>query len=126
MDADRYQAIAFTTATFDEGARNLMSDHKYDLQDATDYLELAYCTLKLNGEAGELAEQVGKALRDDNGVITAERRSAILKELGDVQWYVAAIATGMGVTLSDIMQTNLDKLASRKERNVIHGSGDER
>src|ERR1700722_10421646 len=53
---------------------------------------IVYCALKLNGEAGEIAEKVGKALRDDHSTITPERREALLLELGDVMWYVANLA----------------------------------
>jgi len=47
-------------------------------------------------------------------------------ELGDVQWYVALLATDLGFGLEDIAQGNLDKLNSRMARGVISGSGDHR
>lgn len=85
-----------------------------------------YPAFKLCGEAGEVAEKIGKCLRDHNGVFNDERRDQIKKELGDVLWYIANLAFDFDFTLEDIAQTNLDKLASRKERNKIQGSGDER
>ncbi len=87
---------------------------------------LVYYALKLNGEAGEIAEKVGKALRDANGVITEEKRQAILKELGDVFWYVGAIAHELGFTLDDVANANMEKLMSRLKRGTTQGDGDDR
>jgi len=87
---------------------------------------LAYPVLGLAGEAGEVAEHAKKAIRDDGGTISDERRAAMAKELGDVLWYVAQIATELDLDLSEIAQGNLDKLISRQQRGVLSGSGDER
>ena len=90
-------------------------------------LDIIYPALKLAGEAGEVAEKVGKAIRDD---ITKFQETAYLddlaKELGDVLWYIAALADSIGYDLSEIAQMNLDKLNSRQERGVLKGSGDNR
>jgi NTP pyrophosphatase (non-canonical NTP hydrolase) len=87
---------------------------------------LAYPALGLAGEAGEVAEHAKKAIRDDGGEVTDERRAAMAKELGDVLWYVAQLATELGLDLDEIAQGNLDKLLSRQQRGVLSGSGDER
>lgn len=104
-------------------------------------LGLAYCALKLNGEAGELAEHVGKAMRDDNlmemlpdetgtalrdNTLEPERRALIIKEIGDCLWYLSALCNELGITLSETALTNLEKLCDRGERDVLRGSGDER
>jgi NTP pyrophosphatase (non-canonical NTP hydrolase) len=87
---------------------------------------LTYPALGLCGEAGEAAEKVKKAIRDDGGLLTDERRAALAAELGDVLWYVAQLATEAGLDLGEIADDNLSKLLSRKERNVLQGSGDTR
>ena len=87
---------------------------------------VVYCTLGLTGEAGEVAEHVKKMLRDDNGELTPERKELIIKELGDVLWYIANIADSMEVDLVTVAQTNLDKLQDRKKRGTQRGSGDNR
>jgi NTP pyrophosphatase (non-canonical NTP hydrolase) len=87
---------------------------------------LAYPALGLAGEAGEVAEHAKKAIRDDGGSLSDERKTAMSKELGDVLWYVAQIATELGLDLNAIAEENLEKLLSRQQRGVLSGSGDER
>lgn len=91
---------------------------------------LLYPVLKLAGEAGEVAEKVGKWMRDDGWTpgtaIDDGRRVALAQELGDVLWYVAAVAHDLGVPLEEVARRNLDKLADRAARGVIGGSGDAR
>lgn len=87
---------------------------------------LAYITLKLNGEAGECAELIGKMYRDDNGEMTPERRRKFIKEMGDCLWYLAAGAKEVGITLEEVAQANLDKLAQRVADGTVHGDGSDR
>jgi NTP pyrophosphatase (non-canonical NTP hydrolase) len=87
---------------------------------------LLYPTLGLCGEAGEVAEKIKKMVRDDGGVLSEERRQALQKELGDVLWYVAQIATEARLDLDEIASANIAKLTSRQERQVLQGSGDDR
>jgi NTP pyrophosphatase (non-canonical NTP hydrolase) len=65
-------------------------------------------------------------VRDDDGVLTDERRAALAKELGDVLWYLAQIATEADLDLAVIAAANIEKLSSRQRRNVLQGSGDDR
>lgn len=84
MTLDEYQKLAVSTAIYPfKGA----------------LLGKMYCALKMNGEAGEVAEKVAKALRDDNGIFTAARKEAILIEIGDVLWYIAALAAEFDISL---------------------------
>lgn len=85
-----------------------------------------YPALGLCGETGEVAEKIKKIIRDNNGIADLERINDIKKELGDVMWYVAQLATELNLTLGDIAQTNIDKLQERMKNNLIHGSGDNR
>lgn len=91
-----------------------------------DMAYLIYPTLKLAGEAGEFAEKVGKLIRDKDGRIAEEDRAALAGELGDVLWYVAEVATVLGLDLDAVARSNIDKLQSRAERGVIRGAGDNR
>ncbi len=85
-----------------------------------------YPTLGLVGEAGEVAEKVKKVLRDKNGLFDKKTIEEIKLELGDVLWYLAQLSSEFELTLNDVAQANLDKLASRADRGRISGSGDER
>ena len=87
---------------------------------------ILYTALGLGDEAGECLGKVKKMLRDDNSILTEERRNAIGKEIGDVQWYIAALAKECGLSLQDIAEANIAKLADRKVRGVLGGSGDNR
>lgn len=82
--------------------------------------------LGLVGESGEVAEKFKKIIRDKKGVVSAEDRAEIAKELGDILWYVNSVAHLLEISLEDVAQKNLDKLASRQQRGNIHGSGDNR
>jgi NTP pyrophosphatase (non-canonical NTP hydrolase) len=82
--------------------------------------------LGLVGEAGEVADKLKKVIRDHGGVLTDPVRDAVAKELGDVLWYLSVLAYELDYDLNTIAQDNLDKLASRQERGVISGSGDNR
>lgn len=64
---------------------------------------IVYPALKLNGEAGEVAELVGKMFRDDGGEMSVERRMKLAHELGDVLWYVAACAKEINYDLSPLL-----------------------
>jgi NTP pyrophosphatase (non-canonical NTP hydrolase) len=87
---------------------------------------LVYVALGLAGEAGEIANKVKKIIRDDEGHITPEKAEEIRKELGDVLWYVSQVANELNTSLTYTAGENLDKLADRKIRGVLHGSGDNR
>lgn len=86
---------------------------------------LLYTGLGL-GEAGEVQGKIKKVLRDDDGVLTNEKRKEIVKELGDVLWYLANCAEELGVNLNEIAINNLYKLQSRQERGTLVGNGDNR
>ena len=93
-----------------------------------DYNTVAFIekVLGLVGEAGETADKVKKILRDKEGMISEGDKREVVKELGDVLWYVAMIAEYLEVPLKEVAETNIEKLRSRKQRNLLHGAGDNR
>lgn len=98
----------------------------------------AYMMLNLVGEVGELASKLAKDIRKDKAAIQENylviyedeymwmRYKEYMKEAGDILWQLAGLCKIFGWTLEQVAQVNLDKLASRKERGVIDGNGDNR
>lgn len=82
--------------------------------------------LGIAGEAGEACDKIKKIIRDNDGVVTDERRLEIVKEFGDVLWYLAIVSRYLGVEFNEVAEINLKKLEDRFQRNQIHGAGDNR
>lgn len=114
MNFSEYQKLAITTDTFG-GKPQPIDSHAFISK-----------LLGLVGETGEVAEKFKKIFRDKGGVLSEEDKIEMTKELGDVLWYINAMCCYMGIKLEDLANKNLDKVLSRKERGVTHGSGDNR
>jgi NTP pyrophosphatase (non-canonical NTP hydrolase) len=99
MNFEEYQSEASQTAHYPNRMNNL-----------------GYPTLGLTGEAGEVANIVKKIQRDFGGEITDEIRGKLKDELGDVLWYISACADELGLTLTEIAEFNVGKLAKRHGR----------
>jgi NTP pyrophosphatase (non-canonical NTP hydrolase) len=76
----------------------------------------------LTGEVGELNSYLAKCYRDEKYVLQDE----VKKELGDILWFVAMIASAYDLSLLEVAEANLEKLDSRKNRGTIGGSGNDR
>ena len=102
---------------------------------------MCYMLMGLCEEVGELQGKFSKAVRkglletnhynqfvptNGNRGKLDELREAIKAETGDVAWMLAGFCKVMGWSFEEVCQGNLDKLASRKERQVIDGNGDNR
>ena len=109
LSPNDYQTAALQTAIYPNQGQNYV-----------------YPLLGLCGESGEVADKLKKVIRDGDGVLTDSIRDAVAKELGDIAWYLAVLAHELGYTLEEIMQMNLDKLASRQQRGALSGNGDNR
>lgn len=86
----------------------------------------AYLGLKLAGEAGEISENIGKMMRDDDETMGDERYHKVAKELGDVLWYLCRMASEMKLPFNFVVAANLVKLARRSAAGRLHGEGDNR
>jgi NTP pyrophosphatase (non-canonical NTP hydrolase) len=104
-----YQAAARKTAVYPNRGSNFV-----------------YPALGLAGESGEVAEKIKKVIRDKNNEIDEETRLALKKELGDVFWYIASLCDEVGLDMEDVAESNIKKLLDRQQRDVLHGSGDNR
>lgn len=110
MNFAEYQKQADTTAVYPKD---------------NEFMRVGYPILGLNGEAGEVAEVLKKTWRD-HGEITDKSVNKIHAELGDVLWYIAQTCTEFGLSMEEVAITNLKKLSDRKNRDKLHGSGDDR
>jgi NTP pyrophosphatase (non-canonical NTP hydrolase) len=108
MDFNKYQILSRKTAIYPKSAK------------------IIYPALGLCGEAGEVAEKVKKVIRDNNSNFDNPSIGEIMKELGDVLWYVANLASDLGLPLDEIAKLNIKKLALRQKENKLRGSGDNR
>ena len=88
--------------------------------------DFVYPALGLAGEAGEVVDKVKKLWRDKDKQLDEGDRQEIAKEMGDVLWYLAQLATELDLELDSVSQLNIEKIASRQARGVIKGSGDSR
>lgn len=82
--------------------------------------------LGLTGESGEVAEKFKKILRDQKGVISPKDKKELVKELGDILWYINSMAIYLGTTLEKVAGSNLSKVLDRQKRGVTGGKGDNR
>lgn len=111
FEADDFQREARKTAIYpDQGSLN----------------GLIYCVLGLAGEAGELANTLKKVLRDDSAKVRLHSLVRMKAELEDVAWYLAATASELGINLSVLFGSNIERLKDRQDRGKIGGSGDTR
>lgn len=123
MDFNQYQAITNRTAIYpdvfllvsDEGG-----EHGYKQNPAS----FLYPALGLAEEAGEVVGKIAKWVRDGGGFTTLQEQ--VKKELGDVLWMVAQVAETFDISLQDVADTNIKKLAARQIKGTLRGSGDER
>ena len=107
-DLDMYQQVAKQTAI-------------YPREQA-----IIYPTLGLTGEAGEVANKVKKIIRDGTNKNNENLVQEISAEIGDCLWYISVLASDIGIKLSDIANSNLEKLLDRANRGKLSGSGDKR
>ena len=108
-DFDTYQKFCSSTAIYPKVGKSFV-----------------YPLIGLQGEVGEVSEKIKKLFRDNKGKLTEEKKVEIIKELGDVLWYISQLSTEFDTKFSDVVKANIEKLSSRQERGKLHGSGDNR
>ena len=98
MTFQEYQRIALSAASYPNQGRSLI-----------------YPALGLAGETGEVMEKVQRGLELDGSTLDENTRLSIMKDLGDVLWYLTALGNEMGITLKDIARHNIEKLGLEKQ-----------
>lgn len=103
---------------------NALNDYQADALRSADMgnsreTRLAVWALGLGGEAGEVQELIKKHLGHGRHL----DRNELVKELGDVLWYIAALAQLNGIYLSEIANRNIAKLRERYPDGFVQGGG---
>lgn len=98
MDANEYQRLA---------KRTIPDRFEYERSTTDDALLMA--AMGLCGETGEVAEIIKKVIFHGHPL----DREKLAEEAGDCAWYLAALCTAAGLSLADVMQSNVDKLRRR-------------
>lgn len=117
------------------------NDYQKKAHEFAQYGDRSYPYLGLAEEAGEVCGRAAKFTRHNDGIPPWKAkeafpgslahpllgfREAMRKELGDVLWMVAEVATLNDLTLEELMEGNIAKLEDRRARGVVDGEGDER
>lgn len=111
MELNEYQKKAISTAVYPK---------KY---------KIIYPAIGVGNEAGEVLGKVKKWMRGDDGKgkkMSTERKEKLMHEMGDVLWYLAVLASDLGISFDDIAKANVNKLQLRKKKGKLKGDGDKR
>jgi NTP pyrophosphatase (non-canonical NTP hydrolase) len=114
MNINEYQEWTKTTAVFEK--------NKKEYKDLSKMIGDAYVLMGLSGEVGEILNKIKKEIRDNKDV----SREDVISEMGDVLWYFCMFLNRRNISIEEVFLSNYEKLESRKKRNKIYGSGDER
>lgn len=93
MTINEYQSLAMTTLNPALSQKDVLIN----------------AVMGLCGESGEAIDIVKKHLHQGHEL----DKEKLIKELGDIAWYLAEAATALGVPLEDVLQGNIDKLKKR-------------
>jgi NTP pyrophosphatase (non-canonical NTP hydrolase) len=107
-----------------QGATAKISDYLDCIAGRPEFNNPYYPALGLAGEVGEYCNKLKKVMRDNDGLIDDKFIEFAKGELGDILWYLSQCCSELDLSLNDVAEANIQKLASRKERGVITGNGD--
>ena len=110
MNLNEYQKEALVTAIFS----------------GDEFKDLAHWVFGITGESGEIAEKIKKIIRDKDAKVSQDDKEELVKEMGDVLWYLAVLSEHLGYKFDEIGARNIKKLRDRQKRDKIGGKGDNR
>lgn len=121
MKMNEYQKLAIRTCGIpydhDPLAETFPDQHQRGM--------IIHAVTLLNSEAGEVASIIQKIYQGH-----AYNHDHMKKEIGDVLWGIAELCEGLGFSMDDVAQTNIDKLKARfpdgfeAERSLHRKEGD--
>ena len=105
--------------TSDRGTEYPLNDYQEAMRRTYKPNRMMNHILGLVGEAGEVAELIKKDQYHDKPY----ERQKMRDELGDVLWYLTALAEDHGFTLAEIAERNAEKLSLRYPNGFVRGGG---
>ncbi|MBQ7124042.1 MAG: nucleoside triphosphate pyrophosphohydrolase family protein [Oscillospiraceae bacterium] len=93
MTVNEYQKLAMVTLNNDLDKKEILTN----------------AVMGLCGESGEACDIVKKHLFHGHEL----DRTALIKELGDVAWYIAEAAEALDIPLEEVFEKNIEKLRKR-------------
>ena len=93
MEANKYQELAMVTLNKELTKKDMLING----------------VMGMNGESGEVIDLVKKHLFHGHDL----DKDKLVKELGDVLWYIAEVCTSLDVSLNEVMEKNIEKLTKR-------------
>ena len=110
-----------------EKYKAFLRDYQIWTRDTAIYKQkVTYPSLLLASEVGEALNIIQKVMRDEDSIVSEEKKEALGYELGDILWALARLVDDLGLDFSEVARNNIANLEDRKKRNVISGSGDNR
>lgn len=106
MNLKKYLQFAKTTAVYP----NIGNNWHYPL-------------IGMVGELGELGNKLKKTIRDDNDIITEEKRNMCIDEMGDLAWYFVMLCYELKIDPDMVLENNISKLKERVKNNTVHDTG---
>ena len=127
IDLNKYQDFVQEVTSGASNSTMMLNQRLIDLDRDTgvNMALLLTAAIGLAAEGGEFCE-IPKKVAFQGKPLDQDTIFHMKRELGDVMWYCAVLAAEMGMDLGHVMENNLRKLADRKARGTLSGSGDNR
>lgn len=111
--------------------------------DPDSFAGVAYVMSKITGEAGELSEQWGKAIRDDDlaervndsdgfidqpviNFLDNNRIEKMTEEASDLLYYLSETCRFLGLSFEELAARSINKISDRDNRGTLQGEGSNR
>ncbi len=112
VDYNRYLEFVGSLTSKESGEFGALLARLIDLSPQVKIEQLLTGGVGINAEAGELLEIIKKVIFQGKEW-NEETRFHVLRELGDIQWYIGQVCLALGVTLDEVVELNVEKLQKR-------------
>ena len=113
VDFGAYEKFVDTVTSEESTSFLALSDRLVELDEKGANIErLLTAAVGISAEGGEFMEIVKKMIFQGKPYDKSNKEHLII-ELGDVMWYVAQACMALGVSMDEVVETNVKKLAKR-------------